>query len=255
MKIRLSENLRSFRLRKGMTQEQLAAAMGVSAQAVSRWENGSSCPDITMLPDIANLFGTSLDELVGAEHGPIEPDSVFREESHLRAEGRLQEAISVLREALRIYPNNHGFQSELALTLTLLGGDNSIREAIRLSERVLSESTSAKLRSTTAANLCFLYLKVNDTSKADALVRTLPHLWESRELLLPELAASGYNAALHDAIGKTLDVLCHKIRTAPAHRHAVPDSVISSGVPFHPDVPFREKLQIIDEFLAQEKQD
>ena len=48
-----------------MTQEQLAERMGVSAQAVSKWENNLSCPDISVLPELAEVFGISVDELLG----------------------------------------------------------------------------------------------------------------------------------------------------------------------------------------------
>ena len=55
------------RKRLGMTQDQLAEQLGVTAQAVSKWENDQSCPDITMLPKLAEIFGISTDELLGRE--------------------------------------------------------------------------------------------------------------------------------------------------------------------------------------------
>ncbi|MBO4849075.1 MAG: helix-turn-helix domain-containing protein [Clostridia bacterium] len=61
----LNNKLRSLRLAKGMTQEQLAAEIGVTAQAVSKWERGATLPDISLLPDISVLFGVSIDELFG----------------------------------------------------------------------------------------------------------------------------------------------------------------------------------------------
>lgn len=50
---------------KGLTQEQLANQLGVSPQAVSKWENGISCPDIMILPKLADIFEISIDELFG----------------------------------------------------------------------------------------------------------------------------------------------------------------------------------------------
>ena len=58
---RIMEN----RKRLGLTQDQLAEQLGVTAQAVSKWENDQSCPDITMLPKLAEIFSTSTDELLG----------------------------------------------------------------------------------------------------------------------------------------------------------------------------------------------
>ena len=50
---------------KGVTQEQLGDSIGVSGQAVSKWENGSALPDIQVLPKLADYFGISIDELMG----------------------------------------------------------------------------------------------------------------------------------------------------------------------------------------------
>ena len=61
----LGERITFHRKRLGMTQDNLAAQLGVTAQAVSKWENDQSCPDITMLPRLADLFDISTDELLG----------------------------------------------------------------------------------------------------------------------------------------------------------------------------------------------
>ena len=63
----LGERIKYHRKRLGLTQEQLAERMGVSAQAVSKWENNISCPDISILPELADLFGITVDELLGKE--------------------------------------------------------------------------------------------------------------------------------------------------------------------------------------------
>lgn len=61
----IGDRIKFHRKRLGMTQEQLAERMGVSAQAVSKWENNLSCPDISVLPELAAIFGISVDELLG----------------------------------------------------------------------------------------------------------------------------------------------------------------------------------------------
>lgn len=63
----LGKRIVANRKRMGMTQDQLADRLGVTAQAVSKWENDQSCPDITMLPRLAEIFGISTDELLGRE--------------------------------------------------------------------------------------------------------------------------------------------------------------------------------------------
>ena len=56
-------NIKSFRHRSGLSQEAVAKACGVSIQAVSKWENARSLPDLRMLPTLSELFGITLDEL------------------------------------------------------------------------------------------------------------------------------------------------------------------------------------------------
>ena len=63
----LGQKLGSLRREKNFTQEELAEKLRVSAQAVSKWENDISCPDIMLLPKLAQLFGVSTDNLLGCE--------------------------------------------------------------------------------------------------------------------------------------------------------------------------------------------
>ncbi len=63
MKIDIGGSITTLRKGAGMTQEELAGQLGVSAQAVSRWETGASMPDILLLPVIADVFGITVDEL------------------------------------------------------------------------------------------------------------------------------------------------------------------------------------------------
>ena len=61
--IKLGEKIKSLRNQKNISQEVLANYLGVSFQAVSKWENGNTMPDVTMIPAIASFFGISTDEL------------------------------------------------------------------------------------------------------------------------------------------------------------------------------------------------
>jgi len=58
-------NIKRLRQNKGVTQEHLGDALGISSQAVSKWENESALPDIFLLPKLADYFGISIDELMG----------------------------------------------------------------------------------------------------------------------------------------------------------------------------------------------
>ena len=65
MQLNLGNKIRELRRCDGRTQEALADAIGVTSQAVSRWESGGSYPDMELIPSIANYFGISIDELFG----------------------------------------------------------------------------------------------------------------------------------------------------------------------------------------------
>lgn len=64
MKNTLGERIAEKRRAKGLKQDELAEALGVSAQAVSKWENDLSCPDIMLLPTLAEKLGCTVDELL-----------------------------------------------------------------------------------------------------------------------------------------------------------------------------------------------
>ena len=64
MNMTIGKRIALLRKEKGLTQEELATHMGVSPQAVSKWENDQTCPDISALPRLARLLGVSVDELL-----------------------------------------------------------------------------------------------------------------------------------------------------------------------------------------------
>ncbi len=72
----LGKRIVQNRKRLGLTQDALAEKLGVTAQAVSKWENDQSCPDITMLPRLAEIFGTSTDALLGMEPPAKEAEAI-----------------------------------------------------------------------------------------------------------------------------------------------------------------------------------
>ena len=67
MKNTLSENIARLRKAKGYTQEELAGKLNISPQAVSKWENDTSCPDISLLPALAEMLGTTVDALLSGK--------------------------------------------------------------------------------------------------------------------------------------------------------------------------------------------
>ena len=65
MKGELAKNICRYRKEKGLTQEELARKLGVTFQAVSKWETAQTLPDITLLPGLSQLLDISIDKLLG----------------------------------------------------------------------------------------------------------------------------------------------------------------------------------------------
>ena len=63
----LAANILKYRKKKGLSQEDLAQKLGVTFQAVSKWENAKAAPDIAFLPTMADIFGCYIDELFSRE--------------------------------------------------------------------------------------------------------------------------------------------------------------------------------------------
>lgn len=78
----IGNNIAALRKQKGITQEELANALGVSPQAVSKWENNSSCPDISLLTGIADYFGITVDTLLRSESEKIIGDTKIEITEH-----------------------------------------------------------------------------------------------------------------------------------------------------------------------------
>jgi len=63
LSIEIGKKIKALRLQRGMTQEELAAKLNISSQAISKWENNVTMPDIQVLPDLSVIFGVTIDEL------------------------------------------------------------------------------------------------------------------------------------------------------------------------------------------------
>ena len=75
--LKINEQIAFLRKQKGLTQEELANALGVTNQAVSKWESAQCCPDIQLLPTIAEMFDVSVDELLGYQPASTASDIIL----------------------------------------------------------------------------------------------------------------------------------------------------------------------------------
>ena len=115
----IGEKLRSLRRSRRLTQEQLAEALHLSSQAVSKWETGASCPDLDTLLRLAAFYGVSTDELLDFDRRRIdrEVDALVAESVPLRSDPARAEAF--YRDALRRYPNNEVLLNCLLMTIPI----------------------------------------------------------------------------------------------------------------------------------------
>lgn len=213
MQLELGNKIRTLRRRDGRTQEDLANALGVTAQAVSRWESGGSYPDMSLIPSIAHYFGISIDELFGYENQREQKiDQLAERINEMRRQNNgvdrnLAECIALARNALVEFPGNEKLMIALAATLTTAGyaryGECHLineegygvydtekhktyaewQEAVSLYEKALDTLQNGALRNHAIDDLSQLYLNLGDHEKAMELANSAPGLWSCREFL------------------------------------------------------------------------
>ena len=110
MKLAIGENIRNFRKKNDLTQETLADRLGVTYQSVSRWENGTTYPDLELIPAIAEVLAVTVDELLGMpqiekEKRAAETFDELRREC-MKSEYDTDKIINLLRDIRRNYINS-----------------------------------------------------------------------------------------------------------------------------------------------------
>lgn len=196
MKLMIGENLKKLRAEREITQEELANALGVSYQSVSRWETGACYPDVELLPAIAGFFGVTTDKLMGVgeaeEQRFVEASEKEFEEAVSR--GKVYECIRIAREGVREYPNNYRLLNNLMYALFIAGDeDGNIPEwrenmekfddeITRLGERIVKYCPDQALRLEATGRLAFNHLEMGRRREARAVFETLPGIYQSREM-------------------------------------------------------------------------
>lgn len=221
MQLNLGTKIRTLRQRDGRTQDALAEALGVSAQAVSRWESGGSYPDMETIPAIANYFHISIDELFGYNNDREKKINSIVESAKkgliprgfVLYEGCLSEDvyehIELLRAASEEFPNEprilgllaqalmmwgihaHGMQMKVNETTGIMEEDEQQnaqnvfwQEAIEVYEKALKAELSPENREKEIQQLTPLYCRMGQYDKAKALANAQNSIAVSRELML-----------------------------------------------------------------------
>jgi len=161
---------KKFRKKKGMSQEQVAEMLCVSAQAVSKWETGVSYPDLSLLPIIANMFSCSVDYLLGVNLSEKEKsiNSILEECKHLTEKNQFGDAVTILRSALVKFPSEPRLMYQLAwnLTGTIKEDRNNLYEAIKIYEKILQLTDDPELYSIVLRDLMYRYSTAGDEKTA-----------------------------------------------------------------------------------------
>ncbi len=172
----IGEVIRKNRKSKGLTQEEMAQCLGVTAPAVNKWESGSTMPDIMLLAPIARLLSISLDELLSfrEELSEREVRDLIKEAECRAASDRCEDTFQWARAQIAAYPNCEILVYSLSVMLDAqrMAGplpDAEEHDSFILScyERLLKSSDEA-MRTAAAESLYGYYLRREDFEKAEA---------------------------------------------------------------------------------------
>ena len=215
MQIEIGNKIRQLRQRDGRKQEDLANALGVTNQAVSRWEASGGYPDMEMIPAIANYFNVSIDELFGysSDRQAKLQSILVRAEKAINEQGDMTECVEMLRSAAEEFPSEpqvliklgyalsmHGWKKYGARSYTKDGSDYAHedteynggniywQEEIKVFEKVLGMDIPAEDRDTIVMMMVITYAKMGYYDKAKALAASRDSIISSRELLLTKAA-------------------------------------------------------------------
>lgn len=199
MTLKIGETIKRLRKHQDVTQEKLAEYLNISYQAVSKWENGTALPDITLVPKIANFFGITSDELLGLkpEKNNEELKQFEKEYHELGRKGKVLEKIDLSRKVLDLYPRNYQWMLNLAYSLVSYGATSEqqkyrkehkfIEEAIGLCERVLEDCTVDGIRHSAIQILCYNYPHIGKKEEAIRLAENMPDMFTCKEMLLSRI--------------------------------------------------------------------
>ena len=186
MNIRLGEKIRTLRKSKNISQEVLANYLGVSFQAVSKWEKGETLPDVTLIPAIACFFEVSTDELFDFNRLETE-EKVLKlcgEIAQWRYE-RPEEAKTAYRDLLKQFPGNDIIMANLLYVLQIL---EKHEETITMCKTVMASTKYDDIRFDAARIMAETYKEMGEYVLCKQAIDLIPEFFfthrEEKALLL-----------------------------------------------------------------------
>ena len=193
--IKLGEKIKSLRKQKNISQEVFANYLGVSFQAVSKWETGNTMPDITMIPAIASFFSVSTDELFDFNLFEIEKqvDEICNEAYKYRfSDAAMSERI--LRRGLQRFPGNDIILNNLLYTL-----DYKTRadEVITLCKTLIESTKDDSVKYDACRILATCYKENGRTDMVKPTLEIIPEIYFTKLELMASLLSGedSYEAA------------------------------------------------------------
>ncbi len=178
MKLSLSDNIRSLRKQRKMTQEKLAEALGVTVGAVYKWESGQSLPELNMVVEMADFFDTSVDVLLGYRMKDNSLDSAIERINHY-CKTLDPAALTEAEKMIGKYP--HSFMSVLSCASVYLAfgaanhDPNHLRRSLELFERskmLLSQNDDPKVsEAMICGNMALTNFLLGNTEKSLELLK------------------------------------------------------------------------------------
>ncbi|MBQ1532802.1 MAG: helix-turn-helix transcriptional regulator [Solobacterium sp.] len=178
MKLKLAENIRTFRKQRKLTQEKLAEALGVTVGAVYKWESGLSQPELDLVVELADFFDTSVDVLLGYRMKDNNLDSAM-ERINTYCRTMDPEALTEAEKTLGRYPNSFKAVYACAEVYLAFGAGShdagQLRRALELLERskvLLPQNDDPRISdSTISGDISIVYLLLGETEKSIELLK------------------------------------------------------------------------------------
>lgn len=206
MKIYFSENIKRLRKEKGLTQQGLADLLGVSCQAISKWERGDSLPDITLLPEIASCLGTSIDFLLSVNNEEREKKiseylELFDNEHYKNTPTlfcKYQHAVQEFPSDFRILVRYMELLMEEKDDVMYPDYEKTSQEIVSIYYKIQNSCTDDSIRMWSkhlfCDHLCRKADCLNDKESKNAvnlIINTMPALKDSKEMLAVDIAQRG----------------------------------------------------------------